>query len=799
MRKIYVIIITIFLTFAIDISAQVAINTDGSSADGTAILDVKSTSQGLLIPRMTTSDRTGITTPANGLLVFDTDTKSVWFYELTSASWKEIYGSNNNTTLADADGDTKVEVEQTADDDAISFTMNNTKFIVFDSARIEILNSGSSVFIGENAGKNDDYSGNSNVAIGKSALEDNIYGGFNTAMGTNTLKRLVAKSGNTAIGYGSMSFFDNSTSLLSSYNTAVGMNSLVGSGTASNNTGQYNIAVGAFSLNDNTSGSDNVAVGYSSLSNNTSGSDNIAIGRDAMKLNNSNSRSTAIGYDAMYYADNRTTGRDTYNTALGYEALKGSSSASANFGRYNTAIGDNAMMSNTSGDNNIAVGGSAMKNNAAGDYNTAVGQNTLYSNVGNDRTTAIGYQAMYYADSRTPGQNTYNTALGFEALKGSTLASSNTGRFNTAIGDASMQVNTTGDNNVAVGYFTLKSNQSGENNTGIGSSSLTSTTTGSHNSAFGYRSMYWNSSGNYNTAMGYSSLFNISTGSDQNTSIGYFSLVALMSGDMNVAIGDRAGDNLSSGSNNIFIGHDTDAPIASGSNQLNIGNIIYGTGIDLSNYKIGIGIDAPDEALDVRGNFQVKQSASAVTANIESSTAAATLFIKSSGSNLGQITFFDNSVYGASFGYSNVNDRIFLWHGNNNIYFEDGTILPGDHKSGDLGADGQAWDDIYYDDLHNQGAAAFANRIVTEEIINHPPKEKTEGSFDYSTERGDVELDPLSLPDALHDENSILTDEVVTYNYKANYEQQLQINEMKETIEQQNEKIEQLLKLLTEK
>ena len=40
-------------------SAQsVAINTDGTTADGTAILDVKSTAKGMLITRMTTDQRT---------------------------------------------------------------------------------------------------------------------------------------------------------------------------------------------------------------------------------------------------------------------------------------------------------------------------------------------------------------------------------------------------------------------------------------------------------------------------------------------------------------------------------------------------------------------------------------------------------------------------------------------------------------------------------------------------------------------------------------------------------------------
>ena len=646
-----VLLVTLFGFFA-PAFGQVAINTDGASADGTAILDVKSTSQGLLIPRMSTANRIGITDPANGLLVFDTDTKSVWFYELTTTSWKEIYGSNNNTTLADADGNTKVEVEQTPDENTISLTMNGTEFFVFDSARIEVLNSGGSVFIGEDAGKNDDYTENRNVAIGKNALHANV----------------------------------------------------------------------------------------------------------------ANSRSTAIGYEAMAYADSRTTGRETFNTALGYRALKGSGTATLNTGQYNTATGDMALTYNTSGSSNTAIGSFSMERNESGAYNVAVGYEALLQNktggsnvaigtwaltrnVAKSDNIAIGTSALFFMNNSTTSSRTYNIAIGTSALRGSMTPENNTGT-----------------ENVSVGHF-----------------STNSITSGSKNTAFGYKALQYNDDGSYNTALGYSCLYNLGDGNN------------------NVAIGGNTGDNLSSGSSNIFIGYNASAPVTTGSNQLNIGNTIYGTGIDLITHKIGIGVASPDEELDVRGNFQVKQSSAAVTANIESATAAATLFIKSSGSNLGQITFFDNAVYGASFGYSNDNDRIFLWHGSNNIFFDNGAILPGVHKGGDLGADGQAWDDIYYDDLHNQGAAAFVNRSVSEEIVNHPPTEKAAGSFDYRTKRGDVELDPLSLPKGLHDETSILTDEVVTYNYKANYEQQLQINELKKIIEQQNEKIEQLIKLVSEK
>ena len=60
--------------------AQVAVNTDGSDADASAILDVKSTSQGLLLPRMTSVDRDAIASPANGLIIYNTTTECVEVY-----------------------------------------------------------------------------------------------------------------------------------------------------------------------------------------------------------------------------------------------------------------------------------------------------------------------------------------------------------------------------------------------------------------------------------------------------------------------------------------------------------------------------------------------------------------------------------------------------------------------------------------------------------------------------------------------------------------------------------------------
>ena len=51
------------------LAQNVGINDDGSQPDNSAMLHVKSTSKGLLIPGMTKDQRDLIESPANGLLI----------------------------------------------------------------------------------------------------------------------------------------------------------------------------------------------------------------------------------------------------------------------------------------------------------------------------------------------------------------------------------------------------------------------------------------------------------------------------------------------------------------------------------------------------------------------------------------------------------------------------------------------------------------------------------------------------------------------------------------------------------
>ena len=73
----------------------VAIGSDGQAVSSSAALDVKSTTQGVLLPRLTSAQRTAISNAANGLLVFDTDTQTFWFRQ--NGTWVNLVGGGSGS------------------------------------------------------------------------------------------------------------------------------------------------------------------------------------------------------------------------------------------------------------------------------------------------------------------------------------------------------------------------------------------------------------------------------------------------------------------------------------------------------------------------------------------------------------------------------------------------------------------------------------------------------------------------------------------------------------------------------
>ena len=79
------VLVTIGFTWCLSIpiwAQGIAINDNGVSPNGAAMLDVSSTSKGVLIPRMTKAQRDAIGTPVASLMIYQTDnTPGFYFHD----------------------------------------------------------------------------------------------------------------------------------------------------------------------------------------------------------------------------------------------------------------------------------------------------------------------------------------------------------------------------------------------------------------------------------------------------------------------------------------------------------------------------------------------------------------------------------------------------------------------------------------------------------------------------------------------------------------------------------------------
>ena len=96
------------------VHAQLGVNATGAAPAPSAMLDISSTTQGLLPPRMTQAQRTAIAAPADGLVVYQTDlSRGFYYYDanlLPAAGWVllgssgpvwELGGNANTNTATD--------------------------------------------------------------------------------------------------------------------------------------------------------------------------------------------------------------------------------------------------------------------------------------------------------------------------------------------------------------------------------------------------------------------------------------------------------------------------------------------------------------------------------------------------------------------------------------------------------------------------------------------------------------------------------------------------------------------------
>jgi hypothetical protein len=293
-----------------------------------SILDISSTSRGILIPRMTTAERTAIASPVMGLLVFDNSTQSFWFRN--GSAWREIVNSPSGALneIRDADNDTKVQTEKTADDDTIRFVSKGFEIARFTSKTLHMDTAGS-VYIGNFAGQLDggiDNLGNpftGNVAIGRWAGQNSVNGSNNVFVGYAAGRYELGKW-NTYVGYNA----GNGTLIGTNF-----ANTFIGRFAGGSASGDENIHIGTYAGAYNT-GNDNIFIGNGSgggsFVGSDNGSNNVVIGHNAGPMNiNTSSNNILIG--------NNVAQTDVHNHRLYIHNAASDSTTALIFGKFDSA------------------------------------------------------------------------------------------------------------------------------------------------------------------------------------------------------------------------------------------------------------------------------------------------------------------------------------------------------------------------------------------------------------------------------------------------------------------------------
>ena len=260
------------------------------------VLDITSTTDGLLIPRVTltgTASALPLTFPTTSELVYNNATVSdvtPGYYYWNGSSWLRIATTNNNgwsitgnTGIIDGTNFIGTAAGTNVD---VAFRRNNLAAgkigATSTSFGVGALSSGAatnSTAFGNNALSVS--TGNNNVAIGQNALRNCAANAdFNTAVGTNALQglNLASSNKNTVVGFEAMG----STTGDIQNCTAVGFQALYsinGSGAAR---GINNTAIGYQAGNTITTGENNIAIGYLAQVPSATTNGQVSIGNSAI-------------------------------------------------------------------------------------------------------------------------------------------------------------------------------------------------------------------------------------------------------------------------------------------------------------------------------------------------------------------------------------------------------------------------------------------------------------------------------------------------------------------------------------
>ena len=243
------------------------IGTNPATISPSAVLEIESTTKGLLLPRMTSAQRIAIVTPSAGLQVYDTTLNLVYTYNGTV--WVTNWSSTGNAG-------TNPATNFIGTTDGVD--------VVFRRAGVSsgLLNTANTSF--GYYSLNSSSTGVNNSAFGSTALQSNTTGQSNVATGVAALQRNTTGTNNNAFGV-----------LALGLNTTGQSNVAMGGQALWQNNASYNTSIGVLSCYAVTSGTNNTAVGYGALGSLTTGSNNTVIGNQTAGGLVTGSNNTIIG------------------------------------------------------------------------------------------------------------------------------------------------------------------------------------------------------------------------------------------------------------------------------------------------------------------------------------------------------------------------------------------------------------------------------------------------------------------------------------------------------------------------
>ncbi len=130
MMKTKLLIVAVVLGCGLQLNAQIKVGANVSTVNAASAIEIESTTTGILFPRLTTTQMNAISTPPEGLVIFNTTEGTLYHYY--SSAWTSC--RDGIKTIADSDNDTKIQVEESSDEDKIRFDVAGSEAMIIDAA-----------------------------------------------------------------------------------------------------------------------------------------------------------------------------------------------------------------------------------------------------------------------------------------------------------------------------------------------------------------------------------------------------------------------------------------------------------------------------------------------------------------------------------------------------------------------------------------------------------------------------------------------------------------------------------------